>query len=588
MSAKRKEYCILATIILLQIAVIIYWSGQKENYFIDEFLSMGYARGYAGIEDTPSHIPDALEWQYNTWIKNADLKKYLVADKNLALWKMPFGKFVKSVFKQGTYFGILNLAESLGGKAEVSQIPALIVNIICFVVAELFLWNLFTKLKMQTFSKTLAICMFGFSGYFISLVEYVRFYMYVVMLFTIMLNLLYILWNSEKLRTIILSELGIFALGYLGFLNSEFMLVCLAFVSVTFVVAFAYTKKIKQLVSYLAFGAVGGIYVLFRLSYIWKSDNALTSNIDKYFSVDFSDNIKLYLDFLKDELGSSVFGHKSILPILFAAITLCMIWRLFNDKKVITDGTFYASGYAIISLAVWLSLFVLCIYLNRGIYVCALGIIQITWELFYGKIDSERVAQDYDRIYVKSLIWSLPLYLFFTSIVANWVFRYYCFSVVIIDVALWFFVDRLINKESFAFTKKGWQVILTGAVATICVIPFFTRNLYYIYEDDAEFTETICEHFEKDVVLLCLDEGIYYQDVYDCVNMMPDDTSICPIDGNSLKLDKEIQKGEFLLWCNSRDDATVALETLKNSGYITESLGSNHASQAFLCRRNSE
>ena len=78
MDQQKKEYLIYTAIIIIQIAFILFWAGLKVNYFSDEFMTMGYTRGFTGLEPTSQYIINSPEWTYNEWHTNSEFKVQLL------------------------------------------------------------------------------------------------------------------------------------------------------------------------------------------------------------------------------------------------------------------------------------------------------------------------------------------------------------------------------------------------------------------------------------------------------------------------------------------------------------------------------
>ena len=123
------------------------------------------------------------------------------------------------------------------------------------------------------------MAMFGFSGYIISCVIYIRFYMLVIMLLLLMLNLFWTVWKSDSLKQIIPAEMGILILAYLQYKNTELIIAYFVIISVFFAIACIGKKKWKQLIPCIVVGGLGLIYILMNTTYLWQLLNA--GNIDK-------------------------------------------------------------------------------------------------------------------------------------------------------------------------------------------------------------------------------------------------------------------------------------------------------------------
>ena len=255
MNAEKRRYFIFAAIIMIQVVVMLYWANEKSNFYIDELYSMGYASNFTGRGDTERRISDGPEWQFNKWINNALFKEYLLVSEEEQIFQLSFTEAVQKMLTGRNYFGLLNIAESLVGYDFVSARPGIVLNILIFILTEIAFLLFMQKMKMELCSRYLALVMFGFSAFTIGFVEYIRFYIIVIMYFMWLLNLLYFVWTNEHMKKIIPAEIGILALTYLSYKNSELTLFFGAF-SLCFVIALVITKKWKRLISYIITGAV--------------------------------------------------------------------------------------------------------------------------------------------------------------------------------------------------------------------------------------------------------------------------------------------------------------------------------------------
>ncbi|MBR0107132.1 MAG: hypothetical protein IJM13_07945, partial [Lachnospiraceae bacterium] len=61
-----KKRVILAVIIALQCALILFWGSEKRNFFLDEYYSMGYAQALTDHAPHASYITQTDLWQENT------------------------------------------------------------------------------------------------------------------------------------------------------------------------------------------------------------------------------------------------------------------------------------------------------------------------------------------------------------------------------------------------------------------------------------------------------------------------------------------------------------------------------------------
>lgn len=598
MAQKKKEYIIFTAIIILQIAFILFWAGRKTNYFIDEFMTMGYTRGLTGVEPTAQYIIYSPEWTFNEWHTNGEFKNQLLMTENTPLWKLPFFETVKLLVTGRNYFGLLNVVESMVGFRNVSYWPAVILNISFFAVACIFLISLMRKLSMSFFMQCMGLCLFGFSSYYISMAVYVRFYMLVAMLHILMLNLFYKLWEEARVPKIILYELGIFAIAYFSLKNTELTGPYFGCLSLIFLIGLLIARKWKQMISYSGFCLVGLGYIYFFTNYIQAilhpiGGNDLISAIVLGAKPENKDYIFLYDEWVMDLLSDQLFGHNRVFLMCAVALTL---WALWKKCKPFGNGAISerlrVSPLSLAFLCGWFILLRIAENRNKGILLSKAGLyITIAWiifEMLWGHVRIRKMNFSSTTGFVFILFISSLLYTCFTALPNLRIWRYSYFMVTTLIIVMWYGVDRIMKREFFKPAVKGWQIILIAFTVLGVVTPFTTKSVFYIYEEDKPFLETIRQHENTDIMLLCRPmDGQYAQPVYDCINIMPNDTSVYLLNMDDYSYDEIDYSDEFIVWDNMREDISDFLKEMEKRGYKVESLGQNHISQAYLCSLNS-
>ncbi len=593
---KRKAYCIYALIILLQIAVIIYWGCQKTNYFIDEFLSMGYARGFTGNEPTARYITESSEWTYNEWHNNLEFKSQLLISDNAKIWNAPILDSLKGFILGRNYFGLLNLFESIFGFRAISNWPAVVLNIFLLILSEVGLLSLLSKLSVDYIPRFLALSLFGFSAFFISTALYVRFYMLVTALFIFMLNMFYRFWMAEKLKDIIIYEIGIFALAYFTLKSTELIGPFFGCVSLCLIVALVFNKRLKQLIVYCV-GCLGGvIYIFLFTDYIQtilspEGKSGLVADIVSSINEDTIEFMKTYREWELDIITDLLFGHTRIFLGTLALVTGYTLWkkrRIFTKKEF--SNSLFISTFDIAMFILWLAIYRISVYRNKGVVISkGILILVIAWLIIntlWKKVSLKGKRIGADATYIIVLMASAVLYSIFTSLPNLRIWRYYCFVMVIIPIALFYAVDRLLKKEGLKELYKGWYAILILSTIAIAISPFIRRNIFYIYEEDKRFEINVREYEDKDVILLCRPgHGQNNQYIYDYINIMPEEAHVYLVNMNEYEFKTIDFTGEFVIWDHQGEDCQEVLDDLINSGYEIESLDKNHISKAYLCKK---
>ena len=146
---RNRAMLIMVIIIILQVDTLLYWSSVKTSYHVDELYSMGYASSFTGQTYNSKYITTSKDFWFNKWISNSDLKEYIVMSDDESVFSAPFSVVMKKMVTGRNYMGLLNLAESLFGNGTISHRPGFILNVVFYILTDVFLYLLF-KRPMRT------------------------------------------------------------------------------------------------------------------------------------------------------------------------------------------------------------------------------------------------------------------------------------------------------------------------------------------------------------------------------------------------------------------------------------------------------
>lgn len=601
MKGKKKEIGVYIFIIALQMLVILYWAQNKMNYFVDELYSMGYASSFTGEGDIAQYITTSPEWEFNKWIKNENFNKYLVLSEEEKIVNASMKNVVQRLITGRNYFGLLNLAETFFGYTFVSARPGLMLNIIFFLLAEIALISLMKKLKMDEMLRYLSLAMFGFSGYIISAVEYIRFYMLIIMLMLMILNLMHQLWNAEKWKQIIPLEIGIMILVYLAYKNSELTVAFFGAYMISFFVAVFLDKRWKQVYSCMIMGICGIVFIVAKTDYIKILFNPNESFAMQNAAVSVSKNIsntslhtfKGYFLWLKQLFETHYFGSYWSLFLLVGAITICLIIQFEKtENKKLGPDTKLIRPFTIYALGIWMVILYVSSIFNQGTTISKVVLIFIALLALGESMEYRPCLKKHkissDTKFVLILVSETIIYTIFEAMAGHSTWRYYSYGFVSAVIIMWYIVDRLFKKMETKCEKRPFVIILTAFVIVVAIIPFKTRNIEYMYEEYSYFLENVDFNRELDVVLVVdIDkEGtISRHETYDCVNLMSENSNIYAVDIAVYEFSKMDYPKEFVLWNHKMRDIEVVLKDLEKNGYKCESLGVDHVSKAYVCRQ---
>ena len=608
---KVKKTIIYVLIIILQILVILYWTNKKTGYHIDELYSMGYASNLTGRGDCALYITTGSEFGFDKWIKNADLKKYLELSKEESIFNAPISEVIRGFITTRNYTYLLNIAESLLGDGTVSAKPAVYLNIVLFAIAEAFFAVLMKRVSIDERIRYLALIMFGFSGYMISMAVYVRFYMLVVMLAFMMLNCFYSLWIADTWKQTFMPIVLIMILAYLSLRNSEFTVPFFAAFIGCFIIACLIEKKRKQLLISLAVCICGFIYIVATTDFL-----GILLFPDKYSNVSVvwlsaglsfrkitAGGLWEYFSWLIELLETHFFGARSIVYGLAGAITICFIISSERDNNIMSFDINRLRPVTLCALVLWIALTGLSIITGHGRIICVIILLIVVLlcvgEMIGVKLRLRKPDLSSNTVFVLVLVGEAVIYTVFCAICLYSVWRYFCFAYISGTLAFWYVIDRLFKKREIEFVRRPLMTIMVTFVVINALLPFVTRNIECIYEDEKEFKERIRANQNLDVVMILpvTEETIAIErigylsrhSIYDCVNTMPRSANILVSSLDEYTYDKVDYPDEFLLWTQEYQenmDLTEVLRDLKKNGYSVEEIGTNHDSDVYIVRAN--
>ena len=610
MGLKLKKLWIYAFIMVLQIIVILYWGKIKTNYYVDEFFSMGYASSFTEKGDTAKWINTSPDYKFNEWIENAALKKYLLLSDEEKVFNVSPITVIHKFITKGNYYGFLNIAESIAGYDSVTSKPGLFLNILFFVLAELSLISLMKKMGFDEKVSCLSLAMFGFSSYVLSTAEYIRFYMMVIMLTVMMLNALYRLWNATSWRGIILSEFAAFIIAYIAYKNSELMLAFFgAFVGFLFISSFL-CKKRRLVVSTIVLSLLGVAYIaistdfisvlLYTNSYDYVVGDALLYSCFNIVNSSL-ETVKNYLIWVKTLFETCYFGNYRIIYMLIGAATLLLVLANEKDGKMLSAFDIKRIRIreirigTVLAFACWGAIYLFARKCGQGVRVSLIVLLLIVLvglaEAVGYKIRFQKISVSSDGMFVCILFGTAVIYTIFCGMCGyygSW--RYYCFGFTSFTITLWFIIDRVLKKSLFKEAKRPLLVVLAVFVVFNSLIPFKTRNIDFMYENEHEFISNVRNAQPLDVVLYTTTEDsagrkrFLFQDLYDCVNLLPAEAKIYLVNLGVYEYEQVDYPDEFMLWWHVSIDMAAVLDDLALHGYEFVDLGADHGSHAYVCR----
>lgn len=616
---RQKEILVYICIIIVQVIVLLYWAHVKTNFFIDDLYSLGYASNFTGEGDTSQYITRSPEFAFNKWILNEDFKHYLVVSEDERLSSTSFLNGIQKMLTGCTYFGLLNIAESIAGYSYVSARPAVLLNIILFILSEITLLALMRRFRMDKKIRYLALIMFGCSTYVISAVEYVRFYILVIFFIMLMLIFLHDFWSAIKWRKVIINALFLGVTAYFSYKNSELTIPYFGGLILMIIIVSVIAKKWKQMIAGIGVLIAGAVYVMMTTDFVrillypenydmQAAGVALgaSNNIDNATI----DTVKDFLPWVRELFVTHYFGNYRLIFLFGGFMTMFLIlsterkkgdWFHIDLKKISVNNIRPSVFY---SFFLWLAVYFIARHYNHGIYITRLFVFLIILIGIYdfSGIDLDfrglkdklkafrRISLNYDFGYIVLLIGAAIIYTIFTACAGyKGVWRYYVFGFTTLTVIIWYMIDRIYKLGFFNRQKKGMLRILTVFVILSALMPFKERKIEYMYEDEKGFVSAVKENKDKDVVMFIeVDDGDPSRhETYDCVNLMSAKSKIYIVDVAEYEYDKVNYPDEFVLWAHATSDINVEIEDLTAHGFEVQELGTDHCSRVCLCRKAS-
>lgn len=521
---------VFVILLLLQILYMLYWGHVKSGFYVDEFFT--YDNAHYMSASTPKRVKlyDADYMEYNKWFDLSELKATLTVDKDNSLLNDGLAYNVKAFMKK-PYMALLNYVETVFFEGELNKWSGISMNILFFVIGQLFLYLLTKKITGSEAASMLAMAVFGFSGIAISMVAFVRFYMLVNMWMIIFLYLHSLMWTENNLRKNILYEVLAIIMLYLAFKNSPLAMIEGAAVIVIFSVALFVRKRKHQFLVYALPIFMGGIlYVVLFTDYmqlILNTNNvasgsmgvATASLVNNFLSLtpaNFVSRSITLINFINDYL----FAHVFVLAV-FAFFTCFAVLRKIVYKEKAGENKSFAY---VILIGTAIAFFIASVCLKLG-------------EIRYNS------------------------------------FLYPVISVVIVAIA----TDAIKTKRNRMLVILILALAVCGEIYFTAVIPRVQNS----YPEDRMAVEAVKEN--KGIDNLVVDYKADDRVMYECLVYGDDRTKVMFVRID--ECDFQDAPDTMLVWQSVNWSAEIVGE-LENAGYTTiEQIAQTHESMVFLCRR---
>ena len=540
MDSQRAGIFLIACILLIQVAVIAFWASQRSNYYIDELFSFGSAHSYTFDRKDIMYINRSQAWQYEQWVDNCDLKEQLEVTETESLLSQPPIDGIRMLLTRRNYHGILYLLMSFFSPGEVSAAPAVGFNLILFVLTQIVLYKIMKGLTGSTAVSILTIMMYGFSGMAISTVLYIRFYMLVTLLLLLLIRIHQRMWQMESLLRCELYTLLCMVLIYFAMKDSELVFVVGGALVTAYAFGLLIRKQFKKGILYIATVFPASLYYAI----------AKTSFLD----------IALHPEKYAQGNGAEAWMTAKLLTVNRDRV-VSLIFKFLGWVSDLMFGSWYV--------------------------LCSFVIIILI--LLEGRLLGQKGSETKDECNgKKGFVWVIAsvclIYYIFSLLVAIPAERYFMFYFPLLTILLWKMLYELMSGMEYRREVLicGFVLVCVGALALQLIRP---EKIDFVYLEDRPLIQAVKDSGIEDVIIIYTDERDSNHSAYECINLMPDTAQLYPVESIDHQIDAGLCPDQVLVWIHYDRNPQTYLTDLLAAGYELEELGSTHASDVYIARK---
>lgn len=540
---------LLAIVIALSCCLASYWTEQKVSFMMDEVISFQRAH-YWNNPDDYEVLYGPSRWADETWVEGSLFRDECRIPEGGGALENPDG-IVDGLFSEVTYFGILNVVESLWYPEPLDKHAGIWINVVVLAATLALLYALLREMGISRAFSLLACAMYGTSGVVIGLVNYVRFYVLATFLMLFAVYLHAIMWNRRRLLVDVACTVASFWLLYFAIRNTQLATVVCAALALTFSFGLLLSRRFLEFFCYTVPVAVAGYVVT-----VVKED---------YFRVIL--NIGAYAS---GEIQSGNRRHDVANSIL-SATGESVGKRLEEYAGWVFD---YLFGHPRLAFLFAVMVAVLA--------VLALARQRLEPAGGPGAGEDDRAQEGGDAPRQRGFVWVVLLTALLYTLalaVANREFPRYLSPVFpLYAVALWKCLDHL--AEGMA-DRRVVTALLAALVVACGVCTSTLHQFEYIYLEDLPLKQRLEAYDDADVILLSCSGNKHY--VFDFTDWCDDDTRIYMISPGHHAIDPEELSDEALVWMARGVDPSPYITELTAAGYETLFVGRDHCSDVYVC-----
>ncbi len=533
---KKNKWSIFFIIVLvIQCIYMIFWGTQKSGYYVDEFFT--YDKAHYISQSTPNRVKlyDADFMEYEKWFPLEDFKNTLTVSREESLLHDSLIYNVNVFVNSLPYMALLHYVEAIFFDGELNWWSAIGLNIVCFIINQILIYSMVRKVFRQQNAALLATALYGFCGMAVSMLVYVRMYMWLTLLVTVFTYFHVLMWNEEKHWKNFIYEICSLPFLYLAFRDSPLPVIYGAVLVGCFFLGLLIRKKWVQ-AAYYGVPLIGGgaVFAITKTNYVevfMDPRQALESGtlevatsglVESMISLDTQGFIERSINFLHI-ICRFLFGHFSVM-FLYVVTIVVMSFFIIHKKAYKPCKEDKNLGFIIVLMGA----------------VMLFGIASIVFDLEVIRYNSFVFPQ--------------------LAICLSCIFVY---------------LSMLLDKQKL-ITIMGCVLVIAEMFFTV-TIPR-VENLY-LEDRDGVIAIRECKGIDSLVVDYHWDDRV----MYECLAYADDTTQVMFTSYGSTPYDK--LSDELLVWQSAHKDDKI-VQDLLDAGYTyVHEIAETHESRVFLCKK---
>ena len=534
---KHLGMIVFLVLLIIQCSYMIFWGTQKSGYYVDEFFTYDNAHYISATTPERLKLYEADYLEYNKWLDVRDIKSTLMIQREESLLNDSLAYNIKVFLTSKPYMAILNYVEAIFFEGQLNWWSSISINIICFLLNQVFMYLLTIKVCKKRNAALLATAMYGFSGMAISMLVYVRMYMWITMLVTLFTYLHVLMWDEDRHWKNILFEILALPVLFLAYRNSPLPVIYgIALIGCFSIGLFVRKKWIQAAYYCIPYLGGGMVFAFTQTDYVQifmnpqkalqsgELDSPTTSLVHSMFTMSMSEFMERTNEMLR-VIFRFGFGH-FVVALMYILLVVFFIYIMIRKNKKIRN--------------------------NKG---------------------TKRIGFEY-------VLYTAEILFFIGAIMFDLIpIRYTSFAYPILAVCVSTMVMQLgqvINKE---------KIITVIVVILIVGQTFYTVSIPRVenlYLEDREAVQSIQN--KTGINSLVVDYHFDDRVMYECLAYTDENTKIM------FSAYEDIEYTELgdsiLVWQTVNKSSEDLEQNLIRVGYSTvEKIGETHESKVFLCIR---